>query len=119
MTCVATSYLLFFVRGVWMISGSSLLENRWVRIVPHVIDTALLASAITLAVLSHQYPFANDWLTAKVAGLFLYIALGMVALRLGKSRRVRIAAWLAAQIVFFYIVAVALTRRPVPWTGSF
>lgn len=100
-----------------MISGSSLLENRLVRIVPHVVDTALLASAIYLAVRSHQYPLTNDWLTAKVTGLFIYIALGMVALRRGKSRRVRIAAWLAAQAVFFYIVAVAMTRRPLPWIG--
>ncbi len=27
----------------------------------------------------------------------------------------RIAAWVAAQAVFFYIVTVALTRNPLPW----
>jgi uncharacterized membrane protein SirB2 len=114
---VATSYALFFVRGVWMIRGSPRLQHRWVRIVPHVVDTALLASAITMAVTIRQYPFAVTWLTAKLLALFAYILLGTVALKRGKTRAVRIAAWLAAQAVFFYIVAVALTRSSQPWHG--
>jgi uncharacterized membrane protein SirB2 len=57
-----------------------------------------------------QYPLVEPWLTAKVAGLVLYIALGMVALRHGTTRRIRTGAWFAAQAVFLYIVAVALTR---------
>ena len=113
--CVAASYALFVVRGIWMMRESSHLQHRWVRIVPHLVDTLLLASAVALAVMSHQYPLANGWLTAKVAGLLIYIGLGTVALKRGKTRRVRITAWLAAQAVFFYIVAVALTRQPLPW----
>lgn len=114
MACVALSYALFVLRGVWMISDSALLKQRWVRIVPHVIDTVLLTSAIALAVIVHQYPFVNGWLTAKVVGLVVYIGLGTIALKRGRTRRVRIAAWLAAQAVFFYIVAVAVTRQPLP-----
>jgi uncharacterized membrane protein SirB2 len=113
--CVAISYALFVVRGVWMMRDCALLQRRWGKIVPHVVDTVLLASAIALALMSHQYPFAHGWLTAKVAGLLVYIGLGMVALKRGKTRGTRVAAWLAAQAVFFYIVAVALTRRPLPW----
>jgi len=108
---VAASYLLFFVRGVWMMRGSPLLGERWVRVVPHVVDTVLLASAIALAVMSRQYPFQAGWLTAKVLGLILYIALGTIALKRGRTRRVQIAAWVAAQMVFAYIVAVAVTRN--------
>ena len=62
----------------------------------------------------HQYPLVNDWLTAKVAGLFVYIGLGLVVLKLGKTRRARIEAWIAAQAVFLYIIAVAVTRSPLP-----
>ena len=58
----------------------------------------------------------HGWLTAKVVGLLFYIGLGTVALKRGRTRRARIAAWLAAQAVFFYIVAVALTRNPLPWS---
>jgi uncharacterized membrane protein SirB2 len=87
-----------------------MLERRWVRVLPHVVDTVLLASAIALVVMLKQYPLVEPWLTAKVAGLVLYIALGMVALRHGTTRRIRTGAWFAAQAVFLYIVAVALTR---------
>jgi uncharacterized membrane protein SirB2 len=113
--CVAASYALFFVRGIWMMREPALLQRRWVKVVPHLVDTLLLASAIALAVMSKQYPLANGWLTAKVVGLFIYIGLGSVALKRGKTRRMRVAAWLAAQAVFLYIVAVALTRNPLPW----
>lgn len=115
-TCVAASYVLFFVRGVWLLLESPQLRKGWVRIVPHLVDTGLLASAIAMAVAIRQYPFFADWLTAKLLALICYIALGMVALRFAGTRRMRLAAWLAAQAVFFYIVAVALTRNPLPWT---
>ncbi len=117
LTCVVVSYFGFFVRGIWMIRGSPLLQGRWVRVVPHVIDTLLLASAIALALLLRQYPLAQPWLTAKVVGLALYIVLGVYALRRGRTRGIRISAWIAAQAVFFYIVAVALTRSVLPLPG--
>jgi uncharacterized membrane protein SirB2 len=116
-TCVAASYGLFFTRGVWMARQSAMLQRRWVKIVPHVVDTVLLASAIALAVAIRQYPFVSGWLTAKVLGLLVYIGLGMIALGRARTRRARITAWVAAQMVFFYIVAVALTRNPLPWSG--
>lgn len=116
-SCAAISYALFVVRGVWMIRNPALLQRRWVKIVPHAVDTVLLASAVALAIAIHQYPLANGWLTAKVAGLLVYIGLGMVALRHGKTRRVRISAWVAAQVVFLYIVAVAFTRNAWPLPG--
>jgi uncharacterized membrane protein SirB2 len=109
--CVAVSYALFLVRGIWMIRDSAMLERRWVKVLPHVNDTLLLAAAIALAVMLRQYPFAETWLTAKVVALVLYIGLGMVALKPGRDKRVRIAAWIAAQMVFLYIVAVAFTRN--------
>ena len=115
--CVAASYLLFVTRGVWMMRESQFLQQRWVRIVPHVIDTVLLASAIALTVILREYPLTHGWLTAKVSGLIVYIGLGTAALKRGRTSRGRIAAWIAAQLVFIYIVAVAFTRNPMPWIG--
>jgi uncharacterized membrane protein SirB2 len=114
----AISYALFFVRGIWMLTGSPLLERRWVRVVPHVNDTVLLSAAIWMAVILRQYPGTQGWLTAKLAGLIAYIGLGMVALHRGRIRGVRLAAWLAAQLVFAYIVAVALTHDPLPFRAA-
>ncbi|SNT16335.1 Uncharacterized membrane protein SirB2 [Noviherbaspirillum humi] len=110
-TFAVLSGMFFFIRGLWMMSDSTLLQRRWVRIVPHVNDTLLLAAAIALAVWSGQYPFAQGWLTAKVVGLILYILLGTVALRRGKTKKIRIAAFFAALAVFAYIIKVAVTRQ--------
>jgi len=109
-SAVILSGTLFFTRGLWMLRGSPRLQQTWVKVVPHIIDTVLLASAIALTLRIQQYPFTHDWLTAKVLGLLLYIVLGMIALKRGRSRRVRLLAWLAALAVFLYIVAVAVTH---------
>jgi len=112
-SCVIITFILFFIRGVWMIVDSDLLQRKWTRRVPPVIDTILLASAIVLSVTIYQYPFVHAWLTAKAVALFLYIGLGMLALTYGKTKTTRISAWLAAQFCFVYIVAVAITKNPL------
>jgi uncharacterized membrane protein SirB2 len=112
--CAILSVSGYFLRGLLMLRGSALLNNRWVKVTPHVIDTLLLASAIVLAVRLQQYPFVHDWLTAKVLALVAYIVLGAIGLRHGRTRRIRVVAWLAALLTFGYIVAVALTRQALP-----
>ena len=102
----------FAARGVLMLSDSPLLRARPVRIAPHVVDTALLASAIALAWMLKQYPFVHGWITAKVVALLAYIALGSLALRPGRPKAVRAAALVAALATVGYIVSVALTRDP-------
>jgi uncharacterized membrane protein SirB2 len=114
MGCAAVSGSLFLLRGAWMLRDSALLQQRWVRIAPHAVDTLLLASAITLAVWSSQYPFAQSWLSAKVIALLVYIVLGAIALKRGRTRTVRAAAFVGALATFGYIVAVAVTRQPMP-----
>lgn len=113
MACAALTGALFLLRGAWMLADSPQLQRRWVRIVPHVIDTVLLASALVMVVWSRQYPFAQDWLTAKLFALIVYIGLGTVALKRGNTKRVRAAAFIGALLVFAYIVKVAVTRQVV------
>lgn len=111
-TSAIFSYILFTIRGLWMMQASPKLQLGWVKILPHVIDTILLVSAIALVTMIQQYPGINTWLNAKIGGLLLYIMLGMVALRFGKTRKIKAMSWIAAQFVFFYIVLVALTKNP-------
>jgi uncharacterized membrane protein SirB2 len=115
-SCAVVSVSLFGLRGYWMLRDSNLRFRRWVKIVPHLVDTALLASAVSLAILSAQYPLAQNWLSAKVVALLLYIALGTVALKTGKTRRSRAVALLAAICVFAYIGAVAISKQVLPFT---
>lgn len=114
-SCVLLSYALFFLRGVWMLSASPLLQQRWVKVIPHIVDTALLLSAVTLAIQLSISPLSAHWLMAKIIALLLYILLGTLAIKRGKTLKIRLAAWLSAQMVFIYIVSVALTHNPMPW----
>jgi len=114
---VILSFSLFFLRGIWLIQDSQNLHQRWIKILPHINDTVLLISAILLAVVIQQNPLDHAWLTAKISGLLVYIGLGMVAMRFGKTRKIRITSWIAALCVFAYIVLVALTKSPVLGIG--
>ncbi|MDD5383877.1 MAG: SirB2 family protein [Gallionella sp.] len=114
-SCAFISFALFFLRGIWSFKGSPIMRQGWVKVVPHIVDTLLLVSALALAFTIQQYPFVDAWLTAKVFGLLLYIGLGSVALKYGKSKAIRISAWLAALAVFVYIVLVAAKHNPLPF----
>ena len=111
-TFVTISIVGFTLRGVWMLTDSPMLNRLWVRVVPHVNDTLLLAAAIGLSIMQQQYPFVHGWVTAKVLGLLAYIGFGMFALRGGGSKAARAGFWLAALASFAYIVSVALTKDP-------
>lgn len=115
-SCAAISLSLFLLRGIWALSASPQLQRRWVKILPHVIDTLFLASGIALAITIHQYPFVNSWLTAKVLGLVAYVILGSFALKRARSVGGRGLALLAALAVFAYIVGVAITHNPRSWS---
>ena len=115
--CALLSFLLFFLRGIWMMRDSPALARRWVRIVPHIVDTVLLASAIALAILLKLNPLETPWLAAKIGGLAIYIGLGTVALRRGRTCGVRLVTWVAAIAVFAYIVSAAVTKQAMPFLG--
>lgn len=112
---VALSFTGFFIRGIWMLRDSTLLRQRWVRITPQVVDTVLLVSAIVLAVQLRYSPMEQPWLMAKIIALVIYIAVGLVALRFGSSKRVRLSAWLLGLFIFMYIVSVAFSKSALGW----
>lgn len=91
---------------------------RWARVAPHVVDTVLLASALSLAWVGGFRPLEVPWLEAKLAGLIAYILAGTIALKRGRTRAVRGAAFVAALVAFAYIVSVALTKDPLGWLAG-
>ena len=110
MSCAALIIALFVLRGTCQTAGWPWRQWRWLRIAPHMVDTVLLGAAISLACWSQQYPFAQNWLSAKVVALLVYIGLGSLALRAGISRPVQRSAFMGALLTVAYIVGVALTR---------
>lgn len=111
-SAVALSFAGFFARGLGMLAGSAWVRHRAAKTLPHVVDTVLIVSALWLAWILKLTPASAPWIAAKIIGLLAYIALGMIALRFGRSRSVRATAWLAAMLTFVYIVSVAITKDP-------
>ena len=107
----------FLLRGYWMMSGSSLRQNRAAKILPHIIDTLFLGTGIWLVVLLGLVPLQHGWLLAKLTGLLAYIGLGMIAMRFGRTRQIRAIAFIAALAAFAYIVGVALAKSPLSWAA--
>jgi uncharacterized membrane protein SirB2 len=102
----------FLARGIGRFAGAHWVESPTARTLPHLVDSVLLASAIALALSLRLSPLSNAWLLAKIVALCVYIGLGMVALRFGRTRRTRAVAWFGALLVFAYIVTVAITKNP-------
>jgi uncharacterized membrane protein SirB2 len=110
MSFAMISVLGFLARGILKINESPLVDKKLVRVLPHVIDTVLLASAIALVIMSGQYPWVAPWVSAKILGLVVYIGLGVVVMRTAKTRQTRIAAFALALITAGYVFMVAGTK---------
>lgn len=105
----------FVLRGYWMMRSSPLLQQRITRIAPHVIDTLFLLSGIALVFQLQLAVLQNNWLLAKFAGLFVYIVLGAIALKRGRTQKVRLVAFIGALLAFGYVISTAISKSPIPW----
>ena len=109
MTAVVLSGLLFMVRGLWLLQGSTQLQAKWVKITPHVIDTLLLFSAIAMLVVAQQFP---AWVHVKITLLIVYIGLGLMAFKKAKTQGQKLSFLLAAVAVYVFLISVALAKSP-------
>ncbi|MEJ8569080.1 SirB2 family protein [Elongatibacter sediminis] len=105
-----TSIAGFTLRWTWKRIGHAWYEARVTRILPHIIDTGLLAAGILLAIRIAQYPLTHSWLTAKIAGLIAYILIGAVAMRAAPRSHLSMAAFTLAVLVFAWMASVARTK---------
>ena len=111
-TAAALSLLFFIIRAYWSVIESAVLQKKAIRIAPHVIDTILLACGLAMA---YTLGFNQGWIWAKLVALVLYIGVGTIAIKRGKTPATRGIAALGAVVIFFYIVGVALTRNAWSW----
>lgn len=104
---------LFFLRGAGLLLGHSWPKASLVRYSTYLVDTTLLAAAVALMLMLRVYPLVNSWLTIKVVCLVLYIALGIMAFREGRTQMARTLFWLAALAVYGFIISVARAHHPL------
>src|SRR5690606_38938228 len=76
---VVASVAGFLLRFGLRLAAPRMLQSRLARIVPHVIDTLLLASAVVMVLIA--WPGVPGWIRAKIAGLVVYIVAGSFALK--------------------------------------
>jgi len=109
---VALSLSLLLLRFFLSLKGSPLLQRKFLKIAPHVVDTLLLLSAVGLMLTISQYPFVSPWLTEKLFGVLAYIALGVMALK-GRTVLLRSFGLAGALGWLVLVVKVAVTKQPV------
>jgi uncharacterized membrane protein SirB2 len=115
MTLAALTLAGFLLRAFWMATGSDLLHARTVKVLPHIVDTLFLLSGIGLIVLMRLPLLHSPWLMAKLTALVIYIVLGTIALKRGRTKPIRMIALALAFLTFGYIVGVAISKSPFSW----
>jgi uncharacterized membrane protein SirB2 len=105
----------FALRGYWMLTGSALLGQPLVRIAPHIVDTLFLLSGIGLIAVLNLPVLHLPWLLAKLVAVVVYILLGTVALKRGRTKTIRTIALGLATLTFLYIVGIALNKSAASW----
>lgn len=107
----------FVLRYWWRYSNNSRIDARWVRVVPHCIDTVLFLSGAGLMWVTGYLPFTDKgtWLTEKLFGVIIYIVLGFIALgrRRPRSQQAGFIAFLLGLVVLYIIIKLATTRIPL------
>ena len=109
-SCALLSISGFALRGYWRLSDNPLRERRLTRVLPHLVDTLLLGSAVAMLIAWNLSPLQLPWVTAKIVALLLYIGLGMVVMRFASTRGGQALAYLLALFTAGYIVSVAYTK---------
>lgn len=107
------SVSLFVLRGCLMLAQSPHVHSAWLRYPSYLIDTTLLTFALMLMTVIHQYPFVSGWLSMKVALLVVYVLLGSIALKRGRTRQVRAVAFVAALLTVAFLYSVARAHHPL------
>ena len=113
LTLAYLTVLGFVVRGIWSMTGSAYLTQKWVKIFPHVIDTLLLVLGVAMAISLSISPL-EGWLAAKLVGLLAYIGFGVLTMR-ASVNGLKLVGFVGALASVGYIFAVAFARNPWPF----
>jgi uncharacterized membrane protein SirB2 len=105
------SITLFTYRFILTLMASKKLEQKWLKISPHVIDTFLIIVGVSLAVKLHYNPMEQLWLAEKLIALFAYIFTGYYALKLARNKVMQIIGYLGAMGWVMLIIRLATTRE--------
>jgi len=104
------SGMLFIYRGMFLVIREQRVQQRLLRVLPHLIDTALLASALLLLWQSQISFVDTQWLQMKVALVIMYILAGIILMRFTRQTKARLVVFCVALGCYFLIIYLALTK---------
>ena len=109
LTFVLLSIFSFVGRVILSETHPAILKQKLFKIAPHIIDTGLLLSGITLVFQGGWLSTDYSWIIAKIVALFGYIGLGVVVMH--NRGTVRWLAFIGTMACFVYIGIVAVTKN--------
>jgi len=104
--------LIYVVRGIMMLAGSTLTNARWMLGITSVITLVLFGMGVFVAFQKHLN-FAEGFVMTKIIGLLLFVAFGTIALKQGLSKSVASGLWLLGLFAFIYTFLIA-THKLAP-----
>jgi uncharacterized membrane protein SirB2 len=114
--CVLASGLLFALRGLLVqLEHANVAQWTPLRLLSYSIDTTLLTAALMLLSILPGAMFANGWLTTKLILLVAYVVLGTLALKRGRTPRMRQFCYVAALTTYVFMLGIARMHHPLGW----
>ena len=107
MTIISLTFIFFIINFVLTIKGSDKVNNKLLKIGPHILYTLFILSFIYLLSFNPQwYPFFNGWGSSKLAGFVFYVLSITLALKWAKTTLWRIVGLISA--VFWLAMSARL-----------
>jgi uncharacterized membrane protein SirB2 len=103
----------FILRGYGVYSDAQWLRYRVTKILPHLIDSILFLSGLTLLIKAHFYPTQTPWMAVKLVAVTVYIVSGFFVLKWAKRKSHITIGFLLALSLLSYIVALAHFKNPL------
>jgi len=113
MTLAVLSISFFTLRFAWTLMNSDLLQRKWAKIAPHIIDTLLLALGVAMAVRLAINPMEQLWLGEKLIAIVAYIFTGYYTLKLARNKAMQIIGYLGAMGWVMLVMRIAMTKENV------
>jgi uncharacterized membrane protein SirB2 len=110
--CVAGSFALFFVRGLWIARSYPAAPEAWVKALPHVVDGLLVLSAVGMVVTAPRFDWPQ-WMLVKLGLIVVYFGLAVLVFRAKTRTGYKILAWVGGLLLFLYVTTVAVLQHPL------
>ncbi|WP_417472611.1 SirB2 family protein [Luteimonas mephitis] len=110
---VVLSGSLFALRGMFAVAGARWPHAAPVRYLSYTIDTTLLTAALMLLTILPGAMFANGWLATKLVLVVVYVVLGVLAMKRGRTRGIRWGCYVAALATFAMAYGIARAHHPL------